>query len=111
MTHAKVVEYQALAIDHDAAAVSLLFNELHYSILLQLVRLLGGLTPAFSIYAVYREGQVTFEASAKVAVDRADQSIESLLFDLIQDAEFLDSVVVPIRVEVEKHFAALRTSA
>ncbi len=108
MTLTEIVEYQLLAADEQAASISLLSGGLRNSTLLQLVRLSTGKGQAFSVYAIYREGPMTFEASAKLQVIRPGRSLESILRDVVTDADFLQTVLAPMKVQVDKHFAAQR---
>ena len=108
MGNAEVVEYRMLAANNQFAVVSLFASGLRNTTLLQLARMATGLGQAFSVYAVYREGQMTFEASARLEVLRPSQSLESILHDLVEDADFLHSLLAPMTLQVERHFAPQR---
>lgn len=108
MGQTQVIEYQMLAAGERAASVSLFWEGLRHTILLQLARVATGLGPAFSVYAVYREGQMTFEASARLQVSRPRRPPETLLHELMHDADFLQAVLAPMRLQVDKHFALLQ---
>ena len=90
--------------------MSLFSAGLRNTTLLQLVRLSTGLSQAFSVYAVYREDQMTFEVSARLAVARPNQSLQAILRGLVDDVEFLSSVLTPMQRQVDSHFATLRAN-
>lgn len=110
MQHDKVIEYRMLAADHQRATLSLFADGLSQTTLLQLVGLETGRGRAYSVYAIYREGGMTFEASALLQVPRPSALPEAVLTDLMQDADFLDSMLRPLRLQVDHHFAAHRRS-
>ena len=64
MARTDVVEYRLLSADAQSALGSLLSEGLRNTTLLQLLQLSTGFSQAFSVFAVYREDDMTFEVSA-----------------------------------------------
>lgn len=108
MKTAKLIEYRLLSASRQAVAISLLADGLANTALLQLLRIETGVSRSLSIFAVYREASMTFEASAKLRVARPGEALEAILHDLVGDAEFLDFLLAPITGAVDRHFARPR---
>ena len=58
----------------------------------------------YSLYAVYREGGVTFDAFARFDIGDQTGSVAEVLEAYVQTAHFMTAVLVPIGREVERHF-------
>ena len=109
MGNAEVSGHRMLATSEAVAAASLFVRGLFHTALLQLHCLDTGAGQAVSVYAVYREGGMTFEASAQLEVAVSPHSPRSILTDLLVDSQFLDDLFNPMVREVDKHFGRLRT--
>ena len=88
MARTDVVEYRLLSADAQSALGSLLSEGLRNTTLLQLLQLSTGFSQAFSVFAVYREDDMTFEVSAELSVCLAERSLQVILHDLVEDADF-----------------------
>ena len=103
-----IQDYCLLIANADAALVSVFVDGLRNTLLLQVARLSTGVGQAFSAYTVYREEDMTFEVSARLAVSNLHHSPQLVLSDLVRDTDFLQSVLTPMRKQVSLHFASER---
>lgn len=104
MNEASLIEYQILSASHHAVAVSLFAKGLRNTVLIQLLRIETGVGRASSIFAVYREGPMTFETSAKLTVSRVGCSVEALLRELVENESFLGPLLTAMAAAVDRHF-------
>ena len=72
------------------------------TLLVQLLKL--PFTDRYSLYAVYREGDVTFDAIARFDIGEQASCLRELLEAFVQTAAFETAVLQPLFEEVSKHF-------
>ena len=107
MKPARLIEYRILSTSRHAVVVSLLTDGLANTALLQLLRIETGVSRALSVYAVYREASMTFEASAKLVFERPGDSLDTIAHTLVRDPEFLGFMLTPVDRAVRRHFTHL----
>ena len=100
-------EHEARVLWHspDHAVVALSVDTLAHTLLVQAVRLrLGDGAVACSVYAIYREGSMTFEAAVRFDCPSDAGALGTALLDCVATAHFHTAVIVPLAREVRTHF-------
>ena len=95
-------ELRMLASGPDFALLTVFVPGLANTLLVQLLRM--PMTDRYSLYAVYREGNVTFDAIARFDIGDQAGCFKDLLEAFVQSSDFKTVVVRPIVSEVERHF-------
>jgi hypothetical protein len=98
------IETRLLAEDADFALVSALVPKLANSLLVQLFRCPLGEAHPMSLYAVYREGGMTFDAIVGFDAGMPAGPLADLLEAFVRSSTFRRAVLKPLRQAVEKHF-------
>jgi hypothetical protein len=93
-----------LAAGPDFALLSAFMPGLPNTVLVQLVRTVWCDPFGFSLYATYREGNVTFDAIARFEVGDASAALADVLKGFVASDDFERAVVAPILREVRAHF-------
>jgi hypothetical protein len=99
------IETRLLGADADFALVSALVPKLANSLLVQLFRCPLGESHSMSLYAVYREGGMTFDAIVGFDAGMPSGPLADLLEAFVRGGTFRRAVLTPLRQAVEKHFA------
>ena len=74
------------------------------TLLVQVYRSLLGKRPTYSLYAVYREGEMTFDATVRIDVTAPDMRLDELLRRFLRSNDFDLAVIRPIAERVRLHF-------
>jgi hypothetical protein len=95
-------ELRILGSGANFALLTVFVPGLANTLLVQLIKL--PITDRYSLYAVYREGNVTFDAIARFDIGDHAECFKDLLEAFVQSPNFENAVVRPIATEVERHF-------
>jgi hypothetical protein len=96
-------EARVLRRSPDHAVVALSIDTLAHTLIVQAVRLRIGHVVGCSVYAIYREASMTFEATVRFDCP-SEAAIDSALLDCVATPDFRDAVIGPIACEVRRHF-------
>jgi hypothetical protein len=95
-------ELRMLASGTDFALLTVFVPGLANTLLVQLTRM--PISDRYSLYAVYREGNVTFDAIAGFDIGDQVKCFRDLLGGFVRTSDFESAVVRPIVREVRRHF-------
>lgn len=93
-----------LASGDDFALLSAFVPGLPNTVLVQLLRDRHGELPAFSLYAVYRESGMTFDAIVGFDIVGPRSPLEDVLMEFVKGAEFEEALLRPLTASVRRHF-------
>lgn len=88
----------------DAALISLCVHGWANSLLVQLMRLPVGRSETFSLYTLYREGSMTFEATVRFDMGESRLPLETVLTAFVRGSEYEQAVLKPLARQVRQHF-------
>ena len=74
------------------------------TLLVQVYRSVFGKRPTYSLYSVYREGEMTFDATVRIDVTAHDMRLDELLRRFLRSNDFELAVIRPIAERVRLHF-------
>jgi hypothetical protein len=94
----------ALAATPDSALVAAFVPGLVNTVLFQLTRLPFGGRSALGLYALYREGDATFDAIARLDAGDDTGPLDDLLMRFMRSGECLSKVIEPVALRVAAHF-------
>ena len=97
------IELREVASSADFALTSASMPQFFNPVLFQLMRLPVGSRERLSLLAVYREGDMTFDAACELSRDRGEH-LASVLRSFIGSDECAAMLMVPMRAAVEVHF-------
>ncbi|MDP9044401.1 MAG: hypothetical protein M3O01_06285 [Pseudomonadota bacterium] len=108
-TKPNLVESKMLAQGADCALASVLIDGLPNTVLVQLVGTPLGSRRVFSLYSVYREDTVTFDAICRFSLrpvpkHRLRPPLEQTLRRYLGTSDFRSRVIEPMMQEVQTHF-------
>ncbi len=92
------------ACNSSFALISAFVPGLPNTLLVQVVRSVFGKRPTYSLYAVYREGEMTFDATVRIDVTAPDMRLDELLRRFLRSKDFDLAVIRPIAARVRLHF-------
>jgi len=93
---------RTLASGADFSLLSAFVSGLSNTLLVQLIKI--PISDRYSLYAVYRERDVTFDAIARFDIGAQAECFKDLLEGFVRSSAFDTAVVRPITKEVERHF-------
>lgn len=101
----RTCDTRTLACTGSFALISAFVPGLPNTLLVQVFRSVFGKRPTYSLYSVYREGEMTFDATVRIDVTAADMRLDELLRRFLRSPDFDAAVVRPIADRVRMHFA------
>lgn len=100
----RVTDSRVLAHGDDFALLSTFVSELPNTLLVQLLRGTFGARQTFSLYAVYREGGMTFDAIIRFDIAEHGKDLQDVLQHFVDGVAFEAAVLGSLRKEVGHHF-------
>ena len=95
---------RTIASGRGFALLSTFVEGLPNTVLVQLLRSVCGTPAAYTLYTVYREGPMTFDAIAAFDVGQPRECLADMLKRFVCSAAFESAVMEPIRREADAHF-------
>jgi hypothetical protein len=93
-----------LAASSDSVLFSAFVPGLINTVLFQPTRLQFGARPALGLYALYREGDATFDATVRLDARGDMRPLDDVLLRFLRSNECLSKVIEPVAVRVAAHF-------
>lgn len=93
-----------LASGRDFALLSTFVTGLAHTVLIQLCRSAPAGRPVFSLYCLYREGGMTFDAIVEFELGARSLPLAEVLEQFATSAEFETVVLTPLAERVGRHF-------
>lgn len=99
------VESRVLVSTQQLALLTLFVDGLPNTVLVQLCALRFGTRRSFSLYVLYREGTVTFDAVTRFQPKGSTRSLGEVLRRFTRTEAFQAVVVAPLVRDVREHFS------
>ena len=100
----RMTESRTLACSSSFALLSAFVPGLRNTLLVQIFRSTFGKRPTYSLYSVYRESDMTFDATVLIDVTAPDMRLDELLRHFLRSPQFHSAVSRPIASRVHAHF-------
>ena len=108
--HENPIESRLLASSKDSALLALSVGDLPQSVLTQLSGIPLQGKRVFSLYSVYREGPMTFDAIIGLEVVDSTLELTEVLSHFVHGSEFRASILTPLIKTVHRHFRRAQTT-